>query len=289
MKLTFAILLLLTLGLLALEPQLTRQESQLLEQLQALSPKEAADALPTKLPKDASSALLFSCGVIYWKAGNPLAAQEAFLAAVAKEPAFHRARLNAAKLMMNAGDYPQAENHLMILIGYPENLASSDIWKMLAACQLKKGNLLGAEASARQAIALLPNDPAPRRLLLQALLPQKERAPEAIALARLVLEADSSQSEFWSVYTNLLIHANRIEEAMAALLCARAMNAATPEMLSLLAELQIRQGLFPQAARTIETGNFPAQRRSQLIQLLEQKGADNLAQKLREAVKEATP
>ena len=243
MKQTLLILILTAAALVAAELRLTPQESRLLEQIAKMQPAEAAAHLQSKLTPDASPALLFAAGVSHWKAGNLTAAKDAFLAAAAKEPAFHRSRLNAAKIQMQNGEFSQAEEHLKRLMESPENLTSREIWELRSACQIQRGNLAGAEASARQAIALAPDASAPRELLLQALIPQNERHPEAIALARLILEANPKRSEIWALYSDLLERAGKGPEAVSALCCAWEYGACTPDMMAILAERQIFLGL----------------------------------------------
>lgn len=289
MKPTLLIIALTFAALVAAEPQLTQQESRLLEQFSHLQPAEAATLLQAKLTPDASPALLFAAGVSHWKAGNLTAARDAFLGAATKEPAFHRARLNAAKILMMLGDYSQAEEHLKRLTASSENLTSREIWEMLSACQIQSGNLAGAEASARQAIALAPDAAVPRELLLQALVPQKERLPEAIALARFILEGNPKHREMWALYSVLLERAGRLPEAVSALCCAREFEACTPDMMATLAERQISLGLFPQAVETIQQAQLPLARRLRLIALLQQHGAVDASRKLLESCDDSMP
>ena len=204
MKTCLSILLVALCACWADLPKLSSQEAELLKSIEQLPPEQAVRALEGKLPENASSAMLFSLGTLYYKANRLEQARKSFLQAVELAPDFDTARLNAVKVMMREQLHREAIPHLVRLLS---TKADAELWLLLAQCRLCLREYLAAEKAASAAIALKPEEKEAQLILLQALASQPGRLAEASTLARQLLNSTPNDSRLWSIWASAELEA----------------------------------------------------------------------------------
>lgn len=231
----------------AAEPLLSQTEAELLKTMEKLPPAQAVIQLQKAITPESSPALLFTLGAFFVKAGDKHAAQKAFMDAVHAYPDFHRARLNAAKLMIEAEDFPGAAKNLIYLISKPDSENTGILWLLLSQCHLRNNNPIAAEAAAKNAVALCPDDKNARLLLLQALANQNGRLSEAASVARQELLHNHQDPRLWSLWASAELENDNQLKALTILETARRFKAADSSMLATLLDLCISHERFKQA------------------------------------------
>jgi tetratricopeptide (TPR) repeat protein len=230
------------------EPSVTEQEAQLLAQAAVLAKTDAAAAAKTLRvaeTDESSAALEFAEAVYLAKADDTANAKAALLRALAKHPRFHRARMNLAKLLMRDEEYAEAATQLRALLG-SDTPDRAEAWRLLAYAAQEQQQFQAAEGAYRQAITFAPEDRALRMGLLSCLIEQ-QRFAEAVPLARQELGAEPVKRELWGLLANAELVADRREQALRLLECARRLGAADAHMLAVLGDLYLDQDL-PQPA-----------------------------------------
>jgi tetratricopeptide (TPR) repeat protein len=240
-----------SIGLAAGEPALQEAEAALLEKVAELPPAQAAAALLAATSADSSAALFFARGVFHLRAEENGAALAAFRAAYARAPDFHRARLNAAKLLLMQGDYEPAARELRALLATAQSSEPGELYSLLARCELARGQFLSAEAACRQALLWLPEDLSSRLLLIQALAEQG-RLEDAALLARQEVLFRPGEAWLWGIIANADLQAGRRPEAMATLELARRFKVNTDTMQEALFDLFLSEKLYRMAAQQLE-------------------------------------
>ena len=114
--------------------------------------------------------------------------------------------------LIEVGQYERAMQILArLLAGYPDN--ASITYKVMAVAHNSVDRFGDAEAAARKALAVLPNDPDAHRLLAQALISQ-DRDPEAEPCLRTALQLAPEDDALLSLMSTALTRMGRTEEAL---------------------------------------------------------------------------
>ena len=114
--------------------------------------------------------------------------------------------------LIEVGQYERAMQILArLLAGYPDN--ASITYKVMALTHIRMDRFGDAEAAARKALAVQPNDPDAHRLLAQALISQ-DRDPEAERSLRTALELTPEDDSLLSLMSTALTRMGRTEEAL---------------------------------------------------------------------------
>lgn len=120
--------------------------------------------------------------------------------------------ITRAAWFVETGQYERAMQILAhLLAGYPDN--ASTTYKVMAEAHKSVDRFGDAEAAARKALAVLPNDPDAHRLLAQALISQ-DRDPEAEPSLRTALQLAPEDDALLSLMTTALTRMGRTEEAL---------------------------------------------------------------------------
>lgn len=235
------------------EPVLNEAEDALLKRAEGLAPAAAAALIAAATVPDSSAALPFARGVRLLQAGDQTGALQAFRDACDRLPAFHRARLNVAKMLISETEYAAAAAELRRLLALEHGLDAGELWFLLAQCNLQAGQALAAEAACRQAVIWRPDDGACRLLLIQALAEQG-RLNDAAVLARQEVLKETAESWLWGVIANAELQAGNTRQAMAVLELARRFAASNDSMQQALFELFLSEKLYRLAAAQLAGG-----------------------------------
>ena len=290
MKTCLSILLVALCACWADLPKLSSQEAELLKSIEQLPPEHAVRALEGKLPENASSAMLFSLGTLYYKANRLEQARKSFLQAVELAPDFDTARLNAVKVMMREQLHREAIPHLVRLLS---TKADAELWLLLSQCRLCLREYLAAEKAASAAIALKPEEKEAQLILLQALASQPGRLAEASTLARQLLNSTPNDSRLWSIWASAELEADHPNKAMDILETAKHFGAADQQMLETLLDLTINRNFAQQATQLAmelhKQGKLSPQRAQTVLTYLQDAGHTQLAHTLLEVTASLLP
>lgn len=114
--------------------------------------------------------------------------------------------------LIEVGQYERAMRILAhLLAGYPDN--ASTTYKVMALAHNSVDRFEDAEAAARKALAVQPNDPDAHRLLAQALISQ-DRDPEAEPSLRTALQLTPEDDALLSLMSIALTRMGRTQEAL---------------------------------------------------------------------------
>ena len=148
--------------------------------------------------------------------------------------------------LIEVGQYERAMQILArLLAGYPDN--ASITYKVMAVAHNSVDRFGHAEAAARKALAVQPNDPDAHRLLAQALISQ-DRDPEAEPCLRTALQLTPEDDVLLSLMSTALTRMGRTEEALFYAREAARLSPGSAKHHMLLAVAQMETD--PQAAET---------------------------------------
>ena len=148
--------------------------------------------------------------------------------------------------LIEVGQYERAMQILAhLLAGYPDN--ASITYKVMALAHNSMDRFGDAEAAARKALAVQPNDPDAHRLLAQALISQ-DRDPEAEPSLRTALQLTPEDDVLLSLMSTALTKMGRTEEALFYAREAVRLSPGSADNHMLLAVAQMTSN--PQAAET---------------------------------------
>ena len=148
--------------------------------------------------------------------------------------------------LIDVGQYERAMQILaQLLAGYPDN--ASITYKVMALTHIRMDRFGDAEAAARKALAVQPNDPDAHRLLAQALISQ-DRDPEAEPSLRTALQLTPEDDVLLSLMSTALTKMGRTEEALFYAREAVRLSPGSADNHMLLAVAQMTSN--PQAAET---------------------------------------
>ena len=226
------------------EPSVSEEEAAVLAEAGERAKSNAAEAAELLRQRDTpegSAALPFAESVYWHEASQPDRAREALARTLARHPRFHRARLNLAKLHMQLNQHADAARELRALLG-ADTPDRAEAWRLLAYALRELGQLPAAETAYRHAIAFHPTDRT-LELGLLACLVEQEKYAEAVPLARRELGEEPAKRELWALLVNAELAADRREQALRLLECARRLGAADGHMLAMLGDLYLDQDL----------------------------------------------
>jgi len=178
------------------------QEAKLLRQVAQLAdtdPEAAIKLLASKVTPQSSAALDLALGNLEFQQGRLEEAEEAYRAALKKFPAFARARMNLAQVLIRQEKLSHVTEVLRpVLIS---GQAGPEAFTLLGYAFLLQGQLLPAETAYRQALLLKPDDVNTSLGLAKCLLEQ-ERYHEAIRLLEGLVEREPQRSQLWPLLAN---------------------------------------------------------------------------------------
>ncbi|RLC46794.1 MAG: hypothetical protein DRH70_04780 [Candidatus Coatesbacteria bacterium] len=223
----------------AQEPIVSSQEAKLLRQVAQLAdtdPEAAIKLLASKVTPQSSAALDLALGNLEFQQGRLEEAEEAYRAALKKFPAFARARMNLAQVLIRQEKLSHVTEVLRpVLIS---GQAGPEAFTLLGYAFLLQGQLLPAETAYRQALLLKPDDVNTSLGLAKCLLEQ-ERYHEAIRLLEGLVEREPQRSQLWLLLANAYLALEKPRQAIVKLECARRLGIASAEVLATLGDLYL--------------------------------------------------
>jgi tetratricopeptide (TPR) repeat protein len=223
----------------AQEPTVSSQEAKLLRQVADsadTNPAAAVELLTSKITPESSAALDFALGNLEFQQGKLEKAEEAYRAALEKLPAFTRARMNLAQVLIRQEKLTQVTEVLRPVL--MRGQAGPEALTLLGYAFLLQGQSLPAETAYRQALLLKPDDVNISLGLAKCLLEQ-ERYPEAIRLLEDLVAREPQRSELWLLVANAHLALEKPNQAIVKLECAWRLGIASTEALATLGDLYL--------------------------------------------------
>lgn len=240
------------------EPSVSAADAEVLAaaaELAKADPAKAAAQIRARLTPTSSAALPFTAAGYSIQAGHDAQAIADLEEALRRDPSYHRARLNLAKILIRLERQREAAEHLRELLRQPGQ-DPAELWRLLAFALLADGHAAAAEAAYCQALVWAPDDPELISGLLKSLLDQgRGRDAEPIARAQLQMHPDDVR--WWRLLVNAAIDAGEPRQAIILLDCCRRLGLANADMLAALGDLYIDQGLYRAAADSYATAGHP--------------------------------
>lgn len=236
------------------EPEMTGEEYALHENVVGMletNPEFALKLLEgmMKEKETPSPAFEFILGNAYYSAGRVAEAEARYRSTVKRFPSFLRAWNNLGVLCYTAGRYADA------LPCFTKSLALGDrnatTYGLLGCCLEQTGDTIAAEQAFMQAIASDPDNSDWKDGLLRIYV-QTHQYGAAETVARSLIRLRPTEARYWLTYANLLVSANRKNEAMVMLEVAATTKVAGPDELALLADLYAERNLTAEALRTYQ-------------------------------------
>lgn len=225
----------------AQEPTVSSQEAKLLRQVADLaeSDQEAAlELLASEITPESSAVLDFALGNLKFQQDRLEEAEEAYRVALEKFPAFVRARMHLAQVLIRREKFGQVAEVLRPVL--TSGQARLETFVLLGYAFLGQGQSLPAETAYRQALLLKPDDVNSSLGLAKCLLEQ-ERYPEAIRLLEDLVEREPQRSELWLLSANAHLALEKPDQAIVKLECARRLDIASTEALATLGDLYLNR------------------------------------------------
>ena len=234
------------------EPEVSRKEQLWLQEARAIrltNTQAAVQYLQEQAGNTENAAVLYSLGVMSYEAGATNQALRYLEQAVAVLPEFDRAVRDLGRIYYTAG-----MNDRVIAL-YTESLrknrADEDQLKILGYALLLEDRMISAENAFRQVLLLRPDDHEAMEGLVQSLLRQEQYA-EASQLLSEVVRRQPAQVGLWITRAQADAAAQQLEEAIGVLETARLVAGETPELLLMLADLYVNQGVGAPAVALYE-------------------------------------
>ncbi len=223
----------------AQEPTVSSQEAKLLRQVADsadTNPAAAVELLTSKITPKSSAALDFALGNLEFQQGKLEKAEEAYRATLEKLPAFVRARMHLAQVLIRREKSGQVTEVLRPVL--MRGQADAETFTLLGYAFLLQGRSLPAETAYRQALLLKPDDVNISLGLGKCLLEQ-ERYPEAIRLLEDLVACEPQRPELWLLLANTHLALEKSSQAIVKLECARRLGIASSEALATLGDLYL--------------------------------------------------
>lgn len=223
------------------EPTVTLDEHRLLNTAMEIAATNPPLAIRTLLDADLAKsgpALDFTLGNLYVAAEDLSAAEQAYLNAIRKMPAFRAAVVNLGRVYLRQDRAADASGLFQGLVR--DGRADADVFLLLGNALLMQHRTVSAEIAYRQALLLRPNHLDTRLSLLRALI-QQERYPECLALIGEILRHEPDRPEIWALRAQCLLALERFEAAISVIEQARRLGCADAGMLALLGDLYLRR------------------------------------------------
>jgi tetratricopeptide (TPR) repeat protein len=253
---TFMVVLLFTSGVLAasrkaddghdhvhnpFEPVVTLEEAKLLNsamQTASTNVQAAINMLQIKKLDEASPALDFAIGNLYFQLEQYDQAAKAYQDALKKHEKFRSAMMNLGRVYLLQEQTNKAIELYQQLV--QDGQADADILLLLGHALLMENYPVSAEIAYQQCLLLRPKD-ADAMLGLAKSLIQQQRYTQGLALIGEILQQDPTQKELWSLRANAFLALGQNAKAIRAIETARRLKSATSDMLVALGDLYLNQ------------------------------------------------
>lgn len=228
----------------AAEPIVNRDEQDPMRaafDLMTAGDVDAAIETLEKVRNDASSPMLeYTLGRMYFGLGRFDAAGEAFERAVEEAPGFRRAWMQLGLGRVQQGRFEEARAALAKAM----SLGATDAVThgLIAFANANLGDPLVAEEAYRQSLLLDPRTLDYKRGLVIAFFTKGRYAEAAALLGRLIRE-EPDNAEWWKFQGNAFLGMRRPADAARNFEIMRDLGAATPEVLSMLGNIYVNDGL----------------------------------------------
>lgn len=226
-----------------LEPELSREEGQLFQELVEIipnDPREAIRRLRAERTPESSAALDFLLASLQLQEGQPDAAIRNYEEAIRKFPNFLRAYRNLGLALTQMGRYEEAIPHLVKAIELGDG--DGNTFGLLAFCYLNVERPRSALDAYRMAYLLRPQNRDWKVGLAQSLNLTGENEQAAAVLLELI-EADPTNPVFWLTRANALLALGNSSEAATHLEMVRRMGRANAATHRLLGDIYLSQGV----------------------------------------------
>jgi tetratricopeptide (TPR) repeat protein len=230
------------------EPKVTQEEAGVLEKTEETAKTDlgqAIDMLRKAITLDSSPALDFALASYLHEKGDTDRAVTALREALNKMPAFHRARENLAKMLLQENEYAAAAKELVRLLE-SDVVGKQEFWRMLGYAYLADSKPLAAETAYRNALVFAPEDPELLILLIRTMMEQGKLS-ETRLLVREALADTPLREELWKLLANIDMTSGKQYDALVSLECAYRLGIAGGEVLVTLGDLYLEQGLANEA------------------------------------------
>ena len=247
------------------EPPVTEKESVVMREVLDLMAANDLDAAIALLEKNrnakATAAYDFMLGNLRFTRDELDLAALAYGTAAAKYPNYRRAWQQLGLARVQLGQFDKARDALVraFELGADDAVTAG----LLGFSHSNTGQWLGAETAYRRAIMLDPKTLDWQFGLAKAYFAQ-ERFEEAAALLQTLIEGDADNADLWLIQANAFLGMDAIDRAAENFEIARGLGGATPESLSMLANIYVNQGLGDVAMDRyleglgVESGGDPA-------------------------------
>ena len=246
------------------EPRISRDDHEILEQARELSKNElpaAVQLLQNKISGDphCSSVFDFALATLLFQQNRHSQAIRSYLATLEKTPNFLRARRNLAYVQIQQQAFADAAKNLAKALNLGD--ASADTYGMLGYCHLMQGNHSSAENAYRFALVRDPGNTAIQNGLVRC-LEATGRHEEAIALLDELIYQNPGDSAYWLTQVNALNQTGEHRRAIANIELLRRTGKATGPSLLLLGDLYLNIDLPSRAHEAYSAaleiqGNLP--------------------------------
>ena len=246
------------------EPRISREDHETLEQVRTISktePPAAIELLLNKISGDphCSSVFDFALATLLYQQNQPDEAIRNYQKTLSKTPNFLRARRNLAYVQIQQQAYSQAAQNLAKSLNLGD--ASPDTYGMLGYCHLLQGKYSSAENAYRFALVRDPENVAIQNGLVRC-LEAMGRYEETISLLDELLHKNPTDPAYWLTQVNSFNQLGQYRKAIANIEVLRRMGKATEPSLLLLGDLYLNVELPTRAHEAYASalqlkGNLP--------------------------------
>jgi len=223
------------------EPTVTKEESRLLNVAMAVAATntlQAVEILKIEGLEDASPAIDFAIGNLYFQAEKLDKAVDAYKASLNKMPKFRSSLMNLGRVYLLQNFPQKAIDVYQELV--TDGQADADILMLLGHALLLENAPVSAESAYRQALLLSPKHSDAMLGLAKSLMLQ-ERHAEGLALVGEILEGDQTSPELWALRSNAYLLMGKYAQAISTIEKARRLKCANSEMLATLGDLLLNK------------------------------------------------
>lgn len=227
----------------AVEPTITRQEKQLLDEVSGLLATNLPAAslrLLESITTNSSAALEFTLGNFLFQQNQLDDAARQYRLALKKMPDFLRAQKNLALIQFQQGDYTNALTSLLksLELGEVDELT----YGLIGHCHFQLGHRASAESAYRRALIFNPANENWKQGLASTLIEQRRHA-EAAAWLEELLARKPNRADLWLAQADTYLGREDVDRAAANYELLRRMGKASPGSLLNLGDIYVNQGL----------------------------------------------
>ena len=232
-----------------IEPRVTPEEIEILEQVRPLMEKEMPKAkaiLEKSITKDSSAILDVTLGNICFQQDNLPQALACFEQAVHKYPSFRRAWRNLGLIYIRTGKQDKAIEAFTRMI----ELGGGDAYSygLLGFAYASKDDYQAAEVAYRNALLLQPQNTEWRLGLTRCVFKQ-EKFEDAATLLNVLIARYPDKAEFWLLQAHTYLGMKKPLQAAMNLEAVDRLGKATPETLHTLGDIYVSEDLMDSAVR----------------------------------------